>query len=73
MAANTSIIMRIELDKAIGSFAQVAGVIAQAGGDIIAVDVIRAGKQSTIRDITVDLQGHSPSQINEAVQAIPNQ
>lgn len=70
MAANTSIIMRIELDKAIGSFAQIAGVIAQAGGDIIAVDVIRAGKQSTIRDITVDLQGLPAAQITDAVKAV---
>lgn len=70
MAANTSIIMRIELDKAIGSFAQIAGVIAQAGGDIIAVDVIRAGKQSTIRDITVDLQGLPAAQITDEVKAV---
>jgi malate dehydrogenase (oxaloacetate-decarboxylating) len=70
MAANTSIIMRIELNKTMGSFAQIAGVIAQAGGDIIAVDVIRAGKQSTIRDITVDLQGLPASQISDAVKAV---
>jgi malate dehydrogenase (oxaloacetate-decarboxylating) len=71
MAANTSIIMRIELDKTVGSFAQIAGVIAQAGGDIVAVDVIRSGKQSTIRDITVDLQGLSAAQISDVVKAVP--
>jgi malate dehydrogenase (oxaloacetate-decarboxylating) len=70
MAANTSIIMRIELDKTMGSFAQIASVIAQAGGDIIAVDVIHAGKQSTIRDITVDLQGLRANQISDAVKAV---
>src|SRR5438309_10199228 len=71
MAANTSIIMRIELDKTRGSFAQIAGVIAQSGGDIVAVDVIRSGKQSTIRDITVDLQGLSATYISDAVKAVP--
>jgi malate dehydrogenase (oxaloacetate-decarboxylating) len=70
MAANTSIIMRIELDKAMGSFAQIAGVIAHAGGDIIAVDVIRAGKESTTRDITVDLLGLPAVQITNAVKAM---
>ncbi|QGQ97492.1 NAD-dependent malic enzyme [Paenibacillus psychroresistens] len=71
MAANTSIIMRIELDKTTGSFAQIAGIIAQAGGDIVAVDVIRSGKNSTIRDITVDLQGLKATDISDAVKAAP--
>jgi malate dehydrogenase (oxaloacetate-decarboxylating) len=71
LAANTSIIMRIELDKTRGSFAQIAGIIAQAGGDIVAVDVIRSGKNSTIRDITVDLQGLKATEISDAVKAAP--
>lgn len=71
MASNTTIIMRLELDLQHGSFAELAGVIGQAGGDIIAVDLIHAGKVSTTRDISVNLEGSTTeSQITEAVKKL---
>ncbi|TCZ67598.1 NAD-dependent malic enzyme [Paenibacillus albiflavus] len=58
LAASTTIIMRLELDTQSGSFAELAGAIGQAGGDIMAVDLIHADKVSTTRDITVNLLGN---------------
>lgn len=51
----TSLIMRLELNHELISFGDVAGTIAMAGGDITSIDVIRSGKQSSVRDITVDI------------------
>ncbi|NRF93805.1 NAD-dependent malic enzyme [Paenibacillus frigoriresistens] len=52
--AKTSMIMRIELDHDKLSFGDVAVVISKLGGDITSIDVIRSGKSSSIRDITVE-------------------
>lgn len=59
--ANMSIILRLELNKKTVSFGHIATAISDSGGDIIAIDVIRAGKETTVRDITVNVfdQNHS--------------
>ncbi|OXM84052.1 NAD-dependent malic enzyme [Paenibacillus rigui] len=51
--AYNSVIFRLELDHAKVNFGDVASVISKAGGDITSIDVIRAGQESSIRDITV--------------------
>lgn len=48
-------IIRLEIRKSVASFGDVASKIAEAGGDIVAIDVIRAGKDVTTRDITVNV------------------
>jgi malate dehydrogenase (oxaloacetate-decarboxylating) len=53
--AHTSIIIRVELDHKQISFGDVAATISKAGGDITSIDVIRPGKEFSIRDITVDV------------------
>jgi malate dehydrogenase (oxaloacetate-decarboxylating) len=53
--ASTSIVLRLEIDKEQVTFGQIATAISDAGGDIVAIDVIRAGKQTTVRDVTVNL------------------
>jgi len=53
VSIHTSIICRVEIDKAKITFAEIATAISGAGGDVIAVDVIQAGKNKTVRDITV--------------------
>lgn len=59
--ASLSIILRLEMDKQIVSFGNVATAIGDAGGDIVAIDVIQAGKATTTRDVTVNVfdQAHS--------------
>ncbi|GAB7389046.1 malate oxidoreductase [Bacillaceae bacterium] len=70
--ANMSIILRLELDKERLSFGKIATAISDAGGDIVAIDVIQAGKKTTVRDITVNVfdQSHS-DRIVKTVEKIP--
>jgi malate dehydrogenase (oxaloacetate-decarboxylating) len=67
--ANTSIILRVELAHEEVTFGDVASVISQAGGDVTSIDVIRVGKESSVRDITVDVQDSAEAVV---VQAIKN-
>jgi len=55
MAMSTTVVFRLEMDPKRVSFGEVATAINEAGGDITAVDMIRASKQGTVRDITVQL------------------
>jgi malate dehydrogenase (oxaloacetate-decarboxylating) len=66
--ASLSIILRLEMNTAIVSFGNVATTISDAGGDIVAIDVIRPGKETTIRDVTVNVfdQAHSQRVIDAA-------
>jgi malate dehydrogenase (oxaloacetate-decarboxylating) len=57
MAANTSIIIRLEIDKMKVSFGDIAAAISDAKGDVVAIDVIHSSKDLTVRDITVDISG----------------
>jgi malate dehydrogenase (oxaloacetate-decarboxylating) len=53
--ANTSIILRLELNKETASFGRIATAISDTGGDIVAIDVVRTEKNSTTRDITINV------------------
>ena len=52
-SASYSLTMRIELPSGPGSFAAVASAIADANGEIGAIDLVRVTREHTIRDITV--------------------
>lgn len=71
MAIGTSVIMRIEMDKTKTSFGQVISEITNVGGDVVAIDVIRASKETTIRDITVNVVESDMESLTEAVGALP--
>jgi len=49
-----SITIRVEIENRIGMFAKIAMAISSAGGDLGAVDIVRAEKGNLIRDITVN-------------------
>lgn len=49
----SSIIIRVEMNKSIVSFGDLASVISKEGGDIVAIDVIHSEKLFEIRDLTV--------------------
>lgn len=53
--ANTSVILRLELQKETASFGTIATTISESGGDIVAIDVVRTDKSATVRDITVNV------------------
>jgi malate dehydrogenase (oxaloacetate-decarboxylating) len=69
---STSIIIRLEMNKEIATFAHIATAIGEGGGDIVAVDVNRAGKLTTVRDITVNMRDSLQSErIVKLVGSLP--
>src|SRR4051812_17900091 len=52
-SASYSLTLRIEIPSTAGSFARVASAIAEAEGDVGAIDLVRVTRERTVRDITV--------------------
>ncbi|WP_379135379.1 NAD-dependent malic enzyme [Paenibacillus sp. sgz500958] len=71
MSISTTIIIRLDIRKSVASFGDVASVITVAGGDIVAIDVIRAGKEVTTRDITVNVQDAGNEEVTRRLSAMP--
>jgi malate dehydrogenase (oxaloacetate-decarboxylating) len=71
MAIATTMIVRLEIRKSVASFGDVASGIATAGGDIVAIDVIRAGKDVTTRDITINVQDAANGEIMSILSKMP--
>ncbi|WP_410513521.1 NAD-dependent malic enzyme [Paenibacillus sp. BR2-3] len=71
MSISTTMIIRLEIRKSITSFGDVASRIAGAGGDIVAIDVIRAGKEVTTRDITVNVQDAGNEEVVRELSDMP--
>jgi len=69
--AQTSIVIRIELNHEQIHFGDVAAVVSRAGGDITSIDVIRPGKESSVRDITVDVAESEEQRIVDALKEQP--
>jgi malate dehydrogenase (oxaloacetate-decarboxylating) len=68
--AHTSIILRLEIHKETASFAEIATAIGDAGGDIVAIDVNRSDKETTVRDITVNVYDQKHTEL--IVQTVNN-
>ncbi|QSO50629.1 NAD-dependent malic enzyme [Alicyclobacillus curvatus] len=62
-----SLILRLKIG-AQAAFSEVTRAIGEAGGDIIAVDIIHVGKNSVIRDVTVNV--HNEDHREEVVRAL---
>src|SRR3954451_10609891 len=70
-SASYSLTIRVVVPSAPGSFARVAGAIGGAGGDLGAIDLVRAGPEGTVRDITVDASDSEHGKaIVDAVRAL---
>lgn len=57
-----SIILRLEIDKSVAHFGSILSSISAAGGDIVAIDVIKVSKNRTVRDITVNVYDQAHAQ-----------
>jgi malate dehydrogenase (oxaloacetate-decarboxylating) len=68
MSGGKSIIIRLEIQTELIHFGQVASVVAEAGGDIVAIDVIQTSRHMTIRDLTVMIS--DTSHMNNIVEGI---
>jgi malate dehydrogenase (oxaloacetate-decarboxylating) len=66
-----SMILRLEMDTRQLKFGQIALIINEAGGDIVAIDVIRTNQDVTVRDITVTVTDSQQMDIiNEALKSM---
>lgn len=59
--AYNSLIFRLELTHHKVSFGDIAAAVSKTGGDIVSVDMIRAGQDSSVRDITVQVEDEGDS------------
>jgi malate dehydrogenase (oxaloacetate-decarboxylating) len=70
-SASYSLTIRVVVPSAPGSFARVAAAIGEAGGDLGAIDLVRAGREGTVRDVTVNAgDSEHGKRIVEAVRAL---
>ena len=67
MANSTTIIIRMRIHKKVVTFGEVASTITANGGDVVAIDVIKAGQEMTIRDLTVELLDTSYSKLIDSL------
>jgi malate dehydrogenase (oxaloacetate-decarboxylating) len=66
--AGTTIILRLDIQKQVVTFGQIAMTIGALGGDIVAVDVTNVSQTATTRDITVNVSDQQ--QIDHIVAAL---
>ncbi|TVY08329.1 NAD-dependent malic enzyme [Paenibacillus cremeus] len=66
--AYNSMVVRLELIRVY--FTEVASAIGRAGGDILSIDVIRSGPESSVRDITIDVRDAQETQMIASLKAI---
>lgn len=61
-SAGTSLILRLELENSSSTYGKLAKTIGEAGGDIVAVDVIQVTKTTALRDVTVQASDRQHAQ-----------
>jgi malate dehydrogenase (oxaloacetate-decarboxylating) len=70
-SASYSLTLRVKLSSRAGTFGEVATAIGRAGGDIGAIDIVSAGPDYIIRDITVNsISSEHGEMIVDAVRSI---
>jgi malate dehydrogenase (oxaloacetate-decarboxylating) len=68
-----NVILRLEMNSDKIKFGQVAIAISDAGGDIVAIDIIGANGNSTVRDLTVNVDDTTDiDRITAAIQTLPD-
>ena len=69
--ASFSLTLRVKIENAPGKLGEITTTIGESGGDIGAIDIVRAGKGYILRDLTVNASSEEHSrEIVEAVQQI---
>ncbi|KGX89261.1 NAD-dependent malic enzyme [Pontibacillus marinus] len=70
--AMMSIILRLEMEKENVSFGEIATIVSNVGGDIVAIDVIKEGKHKTIRDISINVNDETKQErIIQSIKQLP--
>lgn len=70
---SNSFVLRLEIPKKVGMLAQAMQAISQAGGDVDAIDIVKATPQTMTRDITVSATDEEHARlIIQRVNEVPN-
>ncbi|MDL4843071.1 NAD-dependent malic enzyme [Aquibacillus rhizosphaerae] len=70
--SNMHVILRIEIDRQQVTFGKIATVVSEAGGDMVAIDVIKEGPTITVRDLTIRVNDeNNQKQIVNEIDALP--
>jgi malate dehydrogenase (oxaloacetate-decarboxylating) len=71
-SASYSATIRLRYANEVGMFSRIAAAIAEAGGDIGAIDIVEVAGQRMVRDVTVNAtdDGHA-ARIVEALRRVP--
>ncbi|ANE45372.1 malate dehydrogenase [Paenibacillus swuensis] len=68
-----SVILRLEFNSESTKFGQVASLISENGGDIVAIDIISGNKSISVRDLTVNVSDTADiDRITEALGRTPD-
>lgn len=69
--SNMHIILRLEINKQQISFGEIATSIGNAGGDVVALDVINEEQDTTIRDLTIKVNNKDGQEtVTQAIQSL---
>lgn len=69
----TSIILRLELDVRQVNFVDIATAVSNAGGDIVAMDVVESSNEVAVRDYTINTKSKEKiEEVIKNIEAIPN-
>ncbi|WP_138417543.1 NAD-dependent malic enzyme [Aquibacillus sediminis] len=69
--SNMHVILRLEIDKQQTTFGEIATAIGNAGGDMVAIDVIKEGPDLTVRDVTIRVNNESGQEkVVDAINAL---
>jgi malate dehydrogenase (oxaloacetate-decarboxylating) len=72
-SASYSITMRLRYPNEIGLFSRVASAISEVGGDIGAIDIVRASPEEMVRDLTINASDDlHADRIVARVRAVPH-
>jgi len=71
-SASNSLTIRIKYENRVGNLAMLTRAIADAGGSVGAIDIVKVGPKEIIRDLTIDcVDAKHGTQIIEAIRALP--
>ncbi|MFC0525984.1 NAD-dependent malic enzyme [Pontibacillus salicampi] len=65
-----SIVLRLEIQKDQATFGEIATIVSDAGGDIVAIDVIKEGQGITVRDISININDEAKQ--HRIIQSVDN-
>ena len=72
MSSSSSITVRLRLDSRPGLLAQALKAVGDQGGDVGAIDIVRADAEQTVRDVTVDTHDEQHAElILAALRTVP--